>query len=219
MGSPRVFVKPGQRYGRLVCVNEVEPRIYPNGKRVRMVLCRCDCGGTKITRLNTLRRGEASSCGCYEREVRSLNRDRTTHGQSGSLTFHSWDGILQRCCNPRNKDYPTYGGRGITVCQRWRNSFESFLEDLGERPSARHSIDRYPDQNGPYAPENCRWATATEQNRNRRTNVILTFRGQSHCVVEWAEVTGISVSAIYQRIRRGWTVEDTLTTPVGERRS
>lgn len=213
MGSPLVSVVPGQRYGRLVCVKEVEPRISPNGTRVRLVLCHCECGAIKIARLSTLRRGETSSCGCYEREVRSRNRDRTTHGQSGSLTFHTWDAILQRCCNPRSKDYPRYGGVGITVCDRWRNSFEAFLEDMGERPSARHSIDRYPDQNGPYAPGNCRWATSKEQNRNRRTNVILTFRGESRCVVEWAELTEIPASAIYQRIRYGWQTKRILTTP------
>lgn len=100
------------------------------------------------------------------------------------------------------------------MCDRWRESFDSFFEDLGPRPSLEHSLDRYPDGKGNYEPANVRWATKREQSRNLSSNVNLTFKGETKCIAEWAEVTGISAAAIYQRIRAGnWSVEETLTTP------
>ncbi|MGY8988455.1 MAG: hypothetical protein ACKVG7_07840, partial [Flavobacteriales bacterium] len=109
--------------------------------------------------------------------------------------------------------YDGYGGRGISVCDRWRDSFENFLADMGERPSNEHSIDRK-DNDGNYEPDNCRWATKKEQGRNRRSNRILTFNNKTQTLIEWSEELGISSAVIRQRIKAsGWSIEEALTTP------
>lgn len=135
------------------------------------------------------------------------------HGLTGTPTHNIWGTMIQRCTNPNSMAFKHYGARGITVCERWL-TFENFLADMGERPSTDHSIDRYPDNAGNYEPNNCRWATATEQARNTKTNKILTHNGQSRCIAEWAELTGIKYETIRRRLHFGWTVEEALTRPV-----
>jgi hypothetical protein len=126
-------------------------------------LCRCDCGGRKVVRGHSLRRGETTSCGCLVREG-WMHR---THGKRKTKEYNSWEHMKQRCLNPRNAAYARYGGRGITVCKRWLNSFENFIADMGSCPKGK-SLDRWPDNNGNYKRGNCRWATASEQAYNRR---------------------------------------------------
>lgn len=118
-----------------------------------------------------------------------------------------------RCENPEARRYCDYGGRGITVCERWAD-FENFLADMGRKPSLGHSIDRI-DNDGPYSPENCRWATKTEQMRNRNSNRYLTHGGETLLMIEWAERLGCPSSVIHKRITRGWSVEKAVTTPPG----
>ncbi len=127
--------------------------------------------------------------------------------------YRLWKGMIHRCHNTNAPNYPQYGGRGICVCERWRNSLEAFLADMGERPSMEHSLDRYPDQNGNYEPGNVRWATHQQQQRNIRSNVNLTLNGETLCLSEWAARTGINDSTIADRLRKGWTTEQALTTP------
>lgn len=126
-----------------------------------------------------------------------------------SPEYTAWAGMLQRCRNPKNAAYPDYGGRGITVCDAWRDSFEAFYADLGPRPSARHSIDRI-DNDGNYEPGNCRWATAKEQNRNTRRARLLTFDGRTQLLSDWGAELGVHPEAIRGRLRRGWSIEDAL---------
>lgn len=128
--------------------------------------------------------------------------------------YNAWQHIRSRCYNKNSPAYPEYGGRGITVCDRWLESFENFYADMGPKPSRKHSIDRYPDNDGPYSPSNCRWATRAEQNRNTRQNVILEFNGKRMCLTEWADLLGICKTTLFARIQRdGWSVERALTTP------
>jgi hypothetical protein len=126
--------------------------------------------------------------------------------------YRTWTQIKQRCHNPKNKDYDRYGGRGIVVCERWRHRFENFFADMGKRPSDEHSIDRI-DNDGPYSPENCQWATGKQQARNRQTNRLIDFDGKTMTTADWAEHLGIERHIIENRIVKGWSVERALTVP------
>ena len=131
------------------------------------------------------------------------------------LTYGSWKGIIQRCCNPKSPAHHKYGGRGITVCERWR-SFKAFYEDMGPRPSPLHSIERI-NNNGNYELGNCRWATRREQSRNTRQNVMLVFSGRTQCIAAWAEERGMKPKTLCRRLKCGWPVELAITAPLHHR--
>lgn len=141
----------------------------------------------------------------------------TTHGGARGGVIRSeyriWTGIRTRCFNPHANNYHLYGGRGITMCEAWRTSFGAFLADVGPRPSPRHSIDRI-DNDGDYEPTNVRWATHEEQGRNKRTNRLITFRGETHPLVVWANKIGLTTAVLKGRLYEGWSVERALTQPL-----
>lgn len=131
---------------------------------------------------------------------------------SKTPTYDIWDAMKQRCLNPNDNRWKDYGGRGITICQRWMD-YRNFLADIGERPEGR-SLDRFPDNNGNYEPGNCRWATRVEQQNNMRSNVVLSHNGKSQTVAQWAAELGINKSTLSKRLSRGnWDVATALTTP------
>lgn len=133
-------------------------------------LCNCDCGGQTVARGHSLQRGDYKSCGCLKAElVRGLGARNRTHGVTGTSIYLAWKSMITRCYYQKYSGYKNYGGRGITVCDRWRTSFENFLADVGQKPTAQHSLDRI-NNDGHYEPSNVRWATRTEQNRNTRRN-------------------------------------------------
>lgn len=135
---------------------------------------------------------------------------RTTHGKSGSPEYKSWEEMKYRCLSPSSANYPNYGGRGIKVCARWL-SFENFLFDMGPRPNGT-SIDRI-DNDGNYELGNCRWATVTQQRRNKRSNVFLSLNGETKCIGEWEKLLGAKRGSFWLRHKRGWTDREILTTP------
>jgi hypothetical protein len=156
----KIEVKSGDKYGRLTVIKEVEPTIPKH----RNILCSCDCGNQKIITLNNLRTNKITSCGCYRNQqnlIRSI-----THGLSKTVEYQTWKRMRQRCYNTNYIRYKDWGGRGIKVCDRWLNSFENFLQDMGERPKGT-SLDRI-NNDGNYEPTNCRWATMVEQRNNQR---------------------------------------------------
>ena len=136
---------------------------------------------------------------------------------SKTKTYSSWVSMKSRCCNPNNTDWHHYGGRGVKVCERWLNSFEAFLEDMGETLKGM-SIDRI-DNDGDYSPENCRWATLAEQCNNRRTNHIIEANGKAQNIAQWAKELGVCSSALSGRLNRGWSAEDAVNTPARVRRN
>lgn len=177
--------------------------------------CRCQCGALHLVVGGKLRRGEVKSCGCAKSGwCRSAN---LTHGaaQRGKLTpeYRVWSNMIDRCERVTNERFERYGGRGISVCARWRESFANFLADVGLRPSSEHTLDRK-NNDGNYEPKNVRWATRTEQNQNKRNNINLTWNGETHCLREWARRMKIGYLTLYNRHRSGWSTEQTLTTPV-----
>jgi hypothetical protein len=134
----------------------------------------------------------------------------------GTPLYNVWAAMKYRCGNPRCSSYPSYGGRGITVCDRWRNSFEAFLADMGSTYGPGLSLDRIDNDSG-YSPENCRWVTMHQQAGNKRNNHNLSLEGETHTIAEWSRITGISDLTIDKRLRLGWSVERALTTPVSHR--
>lgn len=175
--------------------------------------CVCDCGNNVNASRSRLMSGHTRSCGCIKREVAAANVKKLSlkHGLYETRVFKVWSSMIERCGNPSHPAYSQYGGRGITVCNRWLSSVERFLEDMGHPPDGL-SIDRI-DNDGNYEPGNCRWASRKEQSRNRRTNRIIEFRGERLCLMEWAERLGISFQTLRHRFLRGWSVEDALTMP------
>lgn len=183
-------------------------------------LCRCVCGAVKEIHQGSLSSGKSKSCGCATRHIvtAAVANARFVHGEArrGEQTpeYNVYNHMKQRCLNPRDKRYDRYGGRGITICDRWLDSFEAFLEDMGRRPSSAHTIDRI-DNDGNYEPGNCRWATQKQQQRNRGNSVIITAFGLNTPLRELCERFNGNARLIRLRLQRGWTQEDALTKPTG----
>lgn len=201
----------GQKFGRLTVIHRENNDKDGNSRW----LCRCNCGKEKIIVGYSLKGGLTKSCGCLQKE--KVKQSNTKHGHNTnkkSRTYQSWISMVQRCINPKCKHYKNYGGRGISVHERWLK-FENFLEDMGEAPEGL-SIDRINNNLG-YSKENCQWATRKEQSRNKRNNRFITLNGQTKCIAEWSEETGIKYDTLFSRLHNGWSVVKTLITPVKER--
>lgn len=195
----------GQRFGRLVAI---EPIPRPGSRR--RWRCKCDCGNETLTPTQNLLSGKAKSCGCLKID------NLTKHGDSRSRIYHTWRGIKNRCYNENVVGYENYGGRGITMCDEWKNSFPNFRDWAYENGyDETLTIDRI-DVNGNYEPSNCRWATTAEQNRNKSDNVYVTYDGETKIATDWARLLGMSVNTLLRRIRDGWTVEQALTIPASK---
>lgn len=183
-------------------------------KNSRYVLCQCDCGTIKEVRLSDLKNGSSTNCGCVRKKY--LKDKNTSHNLSKHPLNRVWRGILERCYDSKHQAYHAYGERGITVCDEWRNDFINFYNwAILNGWQKGLQVDRYPDKDGNYAPENCRITSSLQNNRNKRSNRILEFNGESKCMSEWAEILGISQDAIKDRLNKlGWSVEKALSTPI-----
>lgn len=193
----------GKRFGRWVVMQRA-----PDKSSSTAWKCLCDCGNIKDVSAHTLNNGVSTSCGCYRKEFTSTNN--STHGMGGTVEYETWMGIKKRCLNTKSKSYYRYGGRGITVCERWLESFENFYADMGKRPQGfAISLDRK-DVDGDYSPENCVWATSKEQNRNRSNNRYIEAFGERRVLAEWAEILNVPVHFIYLKIKNGMTLEEAM---------
>lgn len=180
-----------------------------------MWLCRCECGGEKWVVVDALIGGGSQSCGCIKRE-----RGRAfwmTHGMRRTKEYSIWTNMKTRCFNVSNAAYRHYGARGITVCDRWKDSFENFLSDMGPCPKGM-TLDRR-DNNGSYTPENCRWATLETQGGNRRNNRMVEWRGERMCLRAWERRLGVPYGRVQSRLNTGWDVERAMTAESQNARS
>lgn len=177
---------------------------------------KCRCGKTFKARELNVKYGGTRSCGCFRKEVSS--KRQTKHGETRKKPFTSeyqtWSHMKSRCYNKKAPEYHRYGGRGITICRRWKNNYEAFLRDMGRKPGREYSIDRI-NNGGNYEPSNCRWATVKEQANNRRTSKFFEYIGKRKTVPQWAEELKISSSLIWRRIQLGWTIAEALSLPKG----
>lgn len=175
-------------------------------------LCRCECGTEKEVFGCSLKNGTTKSCGCFKIEFNK--RIRKVHKKSNPLEYNSWVGLKSRCLNISDRAYKDYGGRGITVCDRWlgADGLQNFINDMGKRPNANYSIDRI-NNNGNYEPSNCRWATAKEQSRNNRNTCIIEYKEKKFALIDLAILFNVQYNTLRHRIIRGWDLEKALTTP------
>lgn len=207
----------GQRFGRLTVIKRGENYITPHsGKPRAQWLCKCDCGNEKLVLGESLTRNLIVSCGCFHKE--KVSTQFTTHGQTNSRLYNIWCAMKRRCYNPNVKEFPLYGGRGITMCDEWKNDYTSFAQWAlshgydENAPRGQCTIDRI-DTNGNYEPNNCRFITQQEQMNNVRYNHYLEYNNEVHTIAEWGRILNISAEKITNRINKlGWTPERALTT-------
>jgi hypothetical protein len=202
-------VKVGDKFGE----NEVIARAENTSKGSARWLVRCSCGTERVVQSGSLMNGSSTSCGCLR--IERMKRVATKHGRSRTSEYITWSCMKNRCSNPSHKHYENYGGRGITVCQEWLASFETFLSDMGEKPSMKHTLERKDNSLG-YSKDNCCWATKIVQQRNRRTNRILSYEGQDYCLADLADKFNITAKNLWNRLEYGWDLEKALTVPIDE---
>jgi hypothetical protein len=199
----------GLRFGRLT-VSSFAGRSYSPSKPHGIVKwkCVCDCGCETVVSGRSLTSGRTISCGCFHKE--QLSKRVKTHGQSKTVLYRRWAGMLTRCTNPNRDFWDRYGGRSIEVCERWRN-YEAFAYDMGETFSPELTIERRDNDLG-YCKENCYWGTPLQQANNTSKNKVVEFSGRKQTVANWARETGINPFTLYYRLKSGWDVTRALTT-------
>jgi len=210
MNTPKNFRNLiGQTFGQLTVAGRA-----PNGANWRVYWqCQCSCGQQANVRSDALLKGATKSCGCWN--VQAIKNRQITHGHSRTNIHYMRVCMKQRCSNPNNPGYKDYGGRGITVCEEWKNDFKSFYDwAIANGYAIGLQLDRYPDNDGPYAPWNCRYTTAAMNSRNKRTNIKIMHNGQEYCLTDLAQQFGIKPNTAVGRIlRQGWSPILACTTP------
>lgn len=175
--------------------------------------CKCACGNEGVVRGDVLKSGGSKSCGCYEKDRSLIELPEYTEEEALKKAKSIYKHMKQRCYNFNNTRIDDYGGRGIKICDRWLESFENFYEDMGTPPTNLHQLDRI-DNEGDYSPNNCKWSTHSENNRNKRDSHMITYNRKTQCVTAWAEDINIDAGTLFDRIARGWDNERVITTPL-----
>jgi hypothetical protein len=207
----------GKRFGRLIALQYDHTGLVGNVKvPAAFWLCQCDCGNKVVVQAGNLKSGTVRSCGCLAREnTIKRNKENATHGKSHDRIYRTWQGMLNRCHRTNDKKYPLYGGRGITVCEDWHDPCKFISWAYTNGYTDKLTIDRI-DKDGNYCPENCRWVDYKVQNNNRSFCHYIKYNGMTKTVSEWAEYLGISVNALFNRLRRNWSIERAFTQKVGK---
>jgi len=208
----------GQKFGRLMVIRHVGR----DKNNYALWECKCDCGNVIVTTGHNLRGGNTKSCGCSSRDrIREWNYTvKRKHGGRDTKLFHIWSGMKTRCYNPHAINYKDYGAKGVTICDEWLTDFAKFRDwAMSNGYSHELTIDRI-DYNGNYEPNNCRWCTTKEQNRNRRSNKMITYKGETHCIADWADIIGMKYSILQRRLNNPhYTLERAFTEPPRKRRA
>lgn len=207
----------GRKFTWWTVVSRRKNQIRPSGGVRAQWLCECKCGVRKIINGGNLLQKISTSCGCRKRmlTIKRCTKHGHTAGGKTSPEYYTWHSIKRRTTDPNDKNYKHYMGRGIKMCQRWINSFETFLADVGRKPKWARSLDRI-DNDGNYEPGNVRWATQSQQTRNTRKSISITYNGRTQNIRDWAEEIGMSPDVLYARIRvYGYSVEEAMTKPIG----
>ena len=203
----------GQKFGRLTVIRIATEEERNNRAEVYW-LCKCDCGNEKIISGHSIKRGLVVSCGCYHKEI---SQKRRKHGESKTKFYKLWHGMIESCENPTNGSYKNYGAKGIKVCEEWHDyeNFKNWALNKGYKEGL--SIDRI-DNYDNYYPENCRWVSFIEQQNNKRNNHYITYNNKTQTMTDWARELGINYQTIIARLKRGWTEQEAVSIPIGEKR-
>lgn len=204
----------GKTFGELTVIRETMPRISKSGNKSRMWTCKCSCGNIIDVFQGNLLRGYSKSCGCIGKKHRA--KSRTSHGLSKTRIYSIWCEMKKRCYKENDPAFRRYGGRGISVCDEWNNSFLSFYKwSMNNGYNDSLTIDRI-DNDGNYCPTNCRWASKKEQSRNTSKTIRISIGGETKSLSDWCDALHISSSTVRKRISDGWSEEDALLTPIYE---
>lgn len=197
--NPRFVNITGKQFGYLLAIHYI-----PKGKW----LVKCYCGTEKIVQTGHLLGGNTKSCGCLQKDL--MRQKSKKHGMWESKEYSTWSSMKQRCYNSKNLFYKDYGGRGIRICDRWKDSFENFFADMGKKPTPKHSIDRI-DVNGNYEPSNCRWATPLQQGFNQRKVIVVEFKGEKVRLLDLCKEYNKDFTTVRYRMKRGYPLLEALT--------
>ncbi len=209
MGSTKIEMI-GKRFGRLTVVEQAPSRMYGNPPQPFFYWrCECDCGNTSVVEGRSLRKGAVKSCKCLAHELTVRRCYKHGNATKHTVEYRAWARIWQVCTNTKHPRFKDYGARGITVDKEWKD-FRVFLSDMGKRPVNAHSLNRI-DNDGNYNKSNCEWASLITQANNKRNTIFLTYLGETRTVRGWHEKTGISMSKILSRYRKGWDTHRILT--------
>lgn len=209
----RAVDKSGQKFGRLTVLSYAGR----DERNIVMWLCKCECGNFVKVRGYELGK-RTNSCGCLKREIFDTGKSAVTHGMSKTRLYGIWASMKTRCYVKGRDSYAYYGGRGIKVCEEWKDSFETFRDwALNNGYKDELTLDRI-NGDGDYEADNCRWVTIIEQQSNKRNNVFLDVNSEKHTASEWSRMIGGSTHLVSGRLRRGWSVEDAVTIPPGGKR-
>lgn len=205
----------GEKFGRLTVIKRVENNKY---NQVRW-LCKCDCGNEKIVLANNLRNGETKSCGCLKKEQDYINIAHIKHNKSNTRLYNIWKNMKHRCNNPNNNKHKFYYDKGIKVCNEWLNDFMSFYNwAINNGYQDNLTIDRI-NNDGNYEPNNCRWATVTEQNNNQSTNIKIKYNNNIYTMKQFCKKYNLKRETLDYRLKNNWDIEKIINTPTQSKKS